>query len=299
MVDPHVVVAGRWKQRNLPRAGLALGAALVIVAGGWSCGSSNGDKAGGSEALTEEFGMTEAQLVSSIEAVESRIASCMSDGGFEYIPIDPVTLRDAMAALGTAPGLSDEEFVDQFGYGITTLPPTRAFGAGEENARIREDLDPTDQVAYDRTLLGDTPDATFMITLDTEDFSSTGGCTRAAVEEAFNEAQLSPTYLNPIDALVEQDPRMIAAREKWADCMREEAYDYPRQEDAEDELGERLAVITEGADPATLTGSAKDALAELQGEERAIALVDLDCSERFLDDVEEEVERDITGREPK
>lgn len=278
----------------------SVGAALLIATLAAGCGSSGSDgKDGGSGARTEEFGMTEAQLVASIDSVESSIASCMAKAGFQYTPIAPVALRAAMAKLGTAPGLSDEEFVEQYGYGITTLPPTASFGAGEQNARTYDALAPADQVAYRRTLFGDHPEASFMIALDAEDFSQTGGCTRTAVEQVFNQTQLSPTYLNPTDALVEQDPRMIAAREKWSTCMRDEGYDYQRQENAERELGERLRAITEGADPATLTGSARDALTALQGEERAIALVDLDCSQRFLDDVEEEVERDITGREPK
>jgi len=250
-------------------------------------------------ARTEEFGLTEAQLVTKIESVESAIASCMKDAGFEYVPIDTVTLRKAMQALGTAPGLSDEEFVSQYGYGITTLPPTRDFGVGEENAAIFDDLDPASQAAYSRTLFGDDPEATFMLTLDDENFGPTGGCTRKAVEQAFTPQELSVTYINPIDAQVEQDPRMVAAREKWADCMARNGYDYARQENAEDELLQRMNTITEGADPSTLTGSAKDALLELQGEERAIAQVDFDCSEKFLNDVEEEVERDVLGREPK
>jgi hypothetical protein len=223
----------------------------------------------------------------------------MADAGFQYTAIDPVTLRAAMAKLETAPGLSDKQFVAQYGYRITTLPPEADFGVGEQNTRIYNQLAPANRVAYKRTLLGDHPQATFMIALDGEDFSQTGGCTRAAVERVFKPDQLSSRYLNPTDTLVAQDPRTIAAREKWYACMREKGYDYQRQEDAEAELAARLRVITEGADPATLTGSAKAALTELQGEERAIALVDLDCSQRFLDDVEDEVIRDITGQEPK
>ena len=243
--------------------------------------------------------MTEDQLVKSIESVESQIGSCMRNAGFQYIPIDPVAFRAAMAKLGSAPGLSDQEFVAQYGYRVTTLPPTGDFGVGEQNARIYNALSPADRVAYRRSLAGDHSETTFMIALDTEDFTQTGGCTRSAVEKVFKPDQLSARYRNPTDALIEQDPRMIAAREKWVTCMRDKGYAYQRQEDAERDLAERLRAITEGADPATLSGSAKTALTKLQGEERAIALVDLDCSRRFLDDVEQEVERDITGREPK
>jgi hypothetical protein len=282
--------------------------ALVLL--GVACGSSNddggngntptsgGNSGNGDAVATEEFGLTEEQLVASIEEIEASIASCMSDAGFEYVPIDPTTMRDAMEQLGTAPGLTDAEYVEQYGYGITTLPPTREFGTGEENATIRDALAPADQVAYDRTLLGEDTQATFMLTLDAEDFSSTGGCTRTAVEATFSEDEISATYLNPLDSQVEQDSRMVAAREQWAECIREDGYDYPRQEAAERELEDRLQAITGGADPATLTGGAAEELEALQADERAIALVDLECSEEFLEDVEEEILRDLTGREP-
>jgi hypothetical protein len=45
-----------------------------------------------------------------------------------------------------------------------------------------------------------------------------------------------------------------------------------------------------------LTGSDAEALVDLQAEERAIALADLACAEEFLIPVEEQVERDISGR---
>ena len=42
---------------------------------------------------TEEFGLTKEGLVRSIEAVESLIAQCMNDAGFEYIAVDYNTVR--------------------------------------------------------------------------------------------------------------------------------------------------------------------------------------------------------------
>ncbi len=283
---------------------LIIGGVLVLAACG---GGSDEQDAGQTQQPTsgadnqqigrEEFGMTEEQLVNAIDAGESFIAECMADAGFEYIPIDSETFRDGMELVGgSVPGLSDEEFVAQYGYGITTLPPTSDFRFGEENQRIFDDLSPEDQVAYERELLGERTGSTFVIMLEGEDFLPAGGCTKSAIEEVFTEEQLSPSFFNPFDALVEQDPRMIAANEDWSGCMHDAGYDYQRPDDAEDELIERLDAITEGADPATVTGSAKDALTELQGEERAIAALDLDCQERFLFDVEQQVERDISGR---
>ena len=69
---------------------------------------------------SEEFGMTKEELVKSIEDVEALIAICMREAGFEYLPVDYLTARQAMTADKSAPGLSDEEYAASFGYGITT-----------------------------------------------------------------------------------------------------------------------------------------------------------------------------------
>jgi len=279
---------------------LIIGSVLVLAA----CGSGDDEKdaqstpggAGSQQIGREEFGMTEEQLVTTIEAGEARIAECMADAGFEYIPIDPVTFRDAMDSQGTVAGLSDSDFVAQYGYGITTLPPTQNFGHGEENQAIFDSLSEADQTAYTRTLVGDHVTATFVNMLEQEDFLPARGCTLTAVKEVFAQEQLSPSFFNPFDALVEQDPRMIDAQADWSRCMGEAGFEYQTQGDPEDEFVERLQTLTGGADPATLTGSDKDALTELQGEERAIAAVDIECAAAFIDEVEAQVERDISGR---
>ena len=283
---------------------LIIGGVLVLAA----CGGGSDEKDAGQtpqptsggdgtqQIGREEFGMTEEQLVNAIEAGESRIAECMADAGFEYTPIDSETFRDAMDAQGTVPGLSDEEFVAQYGYGITTLPPTSDFRFGEENQAIFDDLSSEDQVAYGRTLVGENTQATYVNMLEAEDFLPAGGCTETAIKEVYTEEQLSPSFFNPFDALVEQDPRMIAAQQAWSECMADAGYDYEMQGDPEDEFVERLDAITGGADPKTLTGGDKEALTELQGEERAIAKVDFDCAAEHIDAVEQQVERDISGR---
>jgi hypothetical protein len=272
---------------------------LAACGGGSNSGSNETQSASdgsGAQVGRNEFGMTDEQLVTNIESVEASIASCMAAAGFEYIPIDAVTFQDAMGSLGSAPGVSDEEFVTQYGYGLTTLPPKVSFGAGEDNAAILNDLTAADQTAYTRMLLGDDFDATFVIMLELEDFGPAGGCTKTAVEEVFTAEQLGPNFANPFDSLVNADQRMIDALRAWSVCMKDAGYDYELPEDAEDELIERFDALTGGANPATLTGSDKDALTELQGQERAVAQVDLVCQEKELRQAEEQIERDISGR---
>jgi hypothetical protein len=279
-----------------------IGATIFLIACGGGASSdsaqSQQSKSSGDQQVgVEEFGMTDEQLVTSIERAESLIASCMAEAGFDYVPIDPVTFRGAMDALTSAPGLTDAEFVGQYGYGISTLPPTQAFGAGEENTRIYEQLSSPDQVAYKRNLWGDNVEATFVIMLENEDFSGAGGCTKKAIDQAFTDEQRKANYVNPFDAQVQQDSRMVDALKKWSGCMREAGYDYESPDDAEREVTDRLNALTRGADPRTLTGSDKDKLTQLQGLERAVAQGDHDCFEQFVTDVERQVERDISGRD--
>ncbi|HLF27985.1 MAG TPA: hypothetical protein VJG32_16750 [Anaerolineae bacterium] len=254
----------------------------------------------------EEFGMTTEELVSSVEAVESLIATCMSDAGFEYIAVDYDTIRRGMVADKSLPGVSDEDFIAQYGYGISTtytgLPPQLSelatpaqIGLGEQNVRIFNSLSSADQVAYSRTLFGENTDATFAVSLEVEDFSRTGGCTRAAIEQVFSSEQLSATYLNPLDALIEQDPRMIAAVEEFADCVRAEGFNYNHPNEIEPDIRNRLAAITQGVPLESLSADAQAALTELQGYERAIAELATQCEEDILEPVQAQIERELYG----
>ena len=91
-----------------------------------------------------EFGLTETEVARRVDAVESQIAACMRDAGFEYIPVDYATARAAMDSNSKPSGLNADEFRAQFGYGITTLfagaDSQAAMGAGEQNIRIRSGL---------------------------------------------------------------------------------------------------------------------------------------------------------------
>lgn len=280
---------------------------LVVIAFGLTVAACGGTAtpadetasttADGPQIGAEEFGLTMEQLTTNIEEVEGLVGDCMREAGFEYIPVDFVTVRRAMQADKSAPGLTDDEFREQFGYGISTQfdKPAVDLGLGEQNTRILDALPASDQVAYLRTLYGESEEATFAVSLEAEDFSETGGCTLTAVEQVFSEEELSATYVNPGDALIAQDPRVVSATEAWSECVGEEGFDYSNPDEIEDDIQERFDAITEGQDPETLTGSALEALTDLQGEERAVAQIDFDCAEELLEPVIEEVESEIYG----
>ncbi len=253
---------------------------------------------------TEEFGLSKQELVTSIETVEEHIASCMREAGFEYFAVDYNTVRSAMVSDKSLPGLSETQFVKEYGFGISTiytgLPPQLAtgysparLGLGEKNIGIFNRLSSPDQVAYNFTLFGEHTDASFAVALETEDFSRIGGCTFKAISEVFTPEQLKNTYVNPKDALIEQDPRMAKALQKFSDCLSKEGFNYSYERDIEPDIKARLSAITGGIPLGALSTDAKTALLELQQEERVLAVLTLTCEAKYIDPVESQIEREL------
>ncbi len=250
----------------------------------------------------EEFGLKAETIVARVDAVESLIGCCMTNAGFEYSPVDYATIRAAMDSNSKPSGLSGAEFRAQFGYGITTLyagPDSQAaIGAGKQNLAYRDSLSPADRVAYDRTLYGENPEATFAVSMDSENFAPTGGCTKFAVAQVFTPDQLGASFVNYQNAAgvsIDQDPRIIAAYKDWANCMRSKGYNYNDSNEIKADLATRLHDITGGADPATLSPDAQKALKQLQAEEIAIAAADKECAVKFVDDIQKKVEAELLG----
>lgn len=265
-------------------------------------GSCGGSPQGGSVTATpaygsEEFGLTLEELTIKVEQTETAIGQCMSKAGFTYVPLDFVSVKAAMDSDQSKPGLSDEEYIAQYGLGVTTQfdKPIVNFGAGPLNQATLDAMADTDQVAYRRGLWGDQPDFNLVRSLEEEDFSQSDGCTRAAAEETFSSTELSGSYVNPADKLLESDKRMVDALAKWSDCLREAGFDYQHPDAIVTDLEERLAAVLEGQTPDALVGPAADALKELQGEELAIATADSTCFEDHVADVEEQIESEIYG----
>jgi hypothetical protein len=248
---------------------------------------------------TEEFGLSEEELVAKVEAVEALIATCMSEAGFEYVPVDFATVKAAMEAVEEPPGSSEGEYKAEYGYAISIERPAAespaTIGLGEQNLQIFNSLPEADQEAYNHALFGENTDETFAVALDAEDFADTGGCTRAAVEQIFDSEQLTAAYVNPKDTRIERDPRMIAAIKEWASCMREAGFDYNNPEEIESDIEDRLDALLDGADPENLSAEGQAALAELQGEERAIAVADHECETEFINSVERQIETELFG----
>src|SRR5919199_227199 len=188
---------------------LALALTLSACGGGDGSPSAKGQP-GGKAKLPgiKEFGLTEEQFNQHVEKTQALIAKCMTEAGFEYIPVDVQTLEAAQQRVRADPGYTRRTYKEKWGLAVTTRfdHPVRDIGLGP-NLQIWKRLPKADQEAYSRTLWGDDPSADFVWTLDEEDFSSTGGGTREGPEQGFSPQQKKETYVNPKDVLVDSDPR--------------------------------------------------------------------------------------------
>lgn len=258
---------------------------------------------------SEEFGMSHRQMVQAIEQVEQLIQKCMRDQGFQYIAADHETVRAGMRADKRVPGLSEEEFIQRHGFGVATLytgqPPQLAagyspakVGLGERNVELFRALPHADQVAYNRSLLGENLGATFSVALETENLSQTGGCTRKAVEQVFKPDQLKPTYYNPQNALINNDPRMKAALRKFATEMKKAGFDYNHPDEVEPDIKTRLAALTSNGSilVESLTPGQKAELKKLQELERRVAFKTYKLQEDILTPVEEKIQQELFPR---
>jgi hypothetical protein len=297
-------VASRSGRRRAGRRGVALLAIAACALTLSACGGGNGSgSTGGEPAKAElpgikEFGLTEEQFNEHVEKTQALIAKCMTEAGFEYIPVDVRTVEAAQARVRADPGYTRRTYKEKWGLAVTTRfdNPVRDVGLGP-NLKIWKGLPRAGQEAYSRTLWGDDPKADFVFTLDEEDFSSTGGCTRKAVGQVFTPEQLKGTYVNPKDVLVDSDPRIVAARRAWSSCMRSHGYEYKEdQDEIIEEYGERLDELLDGDDPTGLTGQRAAALRKLQQEEIAVSLADLDCQIKHTDEIYRQVEIEVYGQ---
>ncbi len=258
---------------------------------------------------SEEFGMTPKQLVESVEKVEALISKCMRDQGFEYVAVDFNTVRRGMAADKKLPGMSEKEFIAKYGFGVSTTytgePPQLATGyspgkegLGERNSQIYKKLSSADQVAYNRALFGENTGATFAVSLEMENFSLTGGCTNKAIGQIFKSDQMTATYYNPKDALINKDPRMKDALRKYQAEMRKAGFDYNHPDKVEHDIRKRLAALTNGGTLRVdqMTPTQRTALKELQAYELKVAVKNLQLQEKVVEPVYEKIEQSLFSR---
>jgi hypothetical protein len=276
---------------------LASCAALGVTAcGGGDSGASTQDssKRQPSGPVEDQLGFDTAGIMARQSRVEADIRECMKAQGFDYVPVDPFAQRAAVTGVSR---LSDEDFLKQFGYGISTLWG-RGGSQADPNQRVRAGLGPADRRAYDRALWGDNPGATFQAAVDSGDFTKLGGCTRKATESVFGGAQVLTQLQGKLDQLDErilEDQRMVRALERWGACMAKAGYRYDDPDEIDADLTKRMEKIVGPLPGPFATGPAsghkpapydRAALAQLQHDEVAIARADYACERKEITPVE-------------
>jgi hypothetical protein len=251
-------------------------------------------KPGPAAEIEDQLGLDQSGSMARQSRVEAAIRDCMKAEGFDYVPVDPVAQRAALLGSGR---LSDEDFIDQFGYGISTLWG-RGGAQADPNARLRASLGPADRRAYDRALWGENRGATFTDAVDRGDFTKLGGCTRKATEKVFGGAQVLTQVQGKLDSLDErilEDQRMVRAIERWSRCVAAAGFRYDEPEAIDSDLFARMEKIVGPVPGQFATGPApgetarsydRGALAGLQREEVAIARADHRCELKNITPVE-------------
>ena len=247
--------------------------------------------------VEDQLGFDQAGIIARQSRVEAAIRVCMRNQGFDYVPVDPFAQRAAV--LGSS-RLTDEEFLRQFGYGISTLWG-RGKADADPNARIRLSLPPADRRAYDRALWGDNPGATFNEAVDSGNFAKLGGCTRTSTERVFGGTRVLTQLQARLDQLEErilQDQRMVRAIESWSNCMASAGFQYDEPEAIDSDLFGRMERIVGPLPGQFATGPRPGekprpynhaALRKLQRDEVASARADHACETKDITPVEETV----------
>ncbi|MDA0160456.1 hypothetical protein OM076_09275 [Solirubrobacter ginsenosidimutans] len=281
---------------------LASIAGVVLLAG---CGGSHQnasstmtpEAAAGGGTIEDQLGFTRKGVAAASAKVENSIAACMKAEGFDYVPTDPVAQQ---AALTGKANMSDEEYEQQFGYGITTL-----YGRGnaqtDPNDTIRSGLGEADRAAYDRALSGGKPEQTFVFAVDTGDFTELGGCTKKATDAAFGGSQLLQTLQRKLDELddsIAADQRMVHAQEAWRACVKNATGEqYEDAESIEEQLTQQFEKIVGSIVPpgqVATDGTQVDmaALHQLQQTEMDLFNKDRACEKQQIDPVETKVRQE-------
>ena len=247
--------------------------------------------------IEDQLGFDQAGLMARESRAEDAIRDCMKSQGFDYVPVDPFAQRAAL--LGSS-RISDQDFLKQYGYGISTL-----WGRGkpqaDPNERLRATLGAADRRAYSRALWGDNPGATFQQAVENGDFTKLGGCTKKATEQVFGGAALLTRLQGKLDQLddrVSEDQRMVRAVEKWSQCMAKQGYRYDDPDAIDSDLFKRTEAIVGPLPGQFATGPPPGdpprpynhaALAQLQRDEVSIARADNSCEHKDITPVEDVV----------
>lgn len=284
-----------------------------------SCGKSSNNAVTKSAAVDAPLGLDDAGLALKQNRVEELVKTCMKKAGFEYVPVDPNATKAALTGTG---GLSDEEFLRQFGYAISTIfekvvEISQSSNSVDPNVTYRSRLDAAGQAAFDKALTGGRIDISVSGAVSAAkagDLDGLGGCIEEGTTAVFGDANVISALakIEELDTRAEADERLVKARADWSNCMKKQGFDYPDPNSVDGAITDKLAAIV-GSDAAKVLGGDgiysplvfgptvlppydKAALVRLQTEELQTAQADLDCEQKYVVGIEDKVKAEYTKK---
>lgn len=288
------------RARTVGRA-LTLGAALATGLTG--CGAAE-------PATDENLGALDRMWLDASEEsersrqaeIERRIAECMSEEGFEYIPVEEPTADDE-----DVPDPGTVEFAEQWGYGIVDNPWDAeqsvqvGLAADDPNRAIVDAMSEAEREAYYAALWG--PQMHAGVEPDEDGGYEPPswqemGCAGAAYHEVQGAPLTAPAQgiddplwdeMVDLERATAADPRVLAAEAEWASCMADAGHpEVTAIGQGEQSIQEQADQIrTEGyadvrVDPtdesvAAAERAIRERLAELQRVEIELAVADVTC----------------------
>jgi hypothetical protein len=266
----------------------------------------------------------QAQGLAREREAQDKIAVCMAEQGFEYVPY-----VQSQGLGGFSGPESQEEFVEQYGFGVATMiledqqfdeEAMEEEMAKDPNNAIVEAMSDAEREAYYAALHGEQPDIDFESSTEEEiqaayeSFVPTG-CYNTAYEDMFDQGAAMAFYeqfgplMEDLYMGLESDQRIAEFEAKWSSCMAEGGYDFTDQNDIEIFLLRRLEAVgaitdldidpdgmglSYGSDGIEPGGPIEAAVKEIAAEEIAMAKVSLACSadqEKVWQEVYQEAEQ--------
>lgn len=253
--------------------------------------------------LDEFFGSTadppsNEELAADERRVQDAIVTCMAAEGFEYRPYVPVPPdSDFFTDLNT------RAFAEKYGYGVVNTPfDDQAMDpSADPNLPIVDAMTPAERDAYYAALHGamvvGSGDAADDVPVVPDDM----GCWGTAQEQIYGAGPGASEFdelferLGAMQEQAAQDPTVIGATQRWANCMSDAGHPgFADPDEPADDIRRRSQEYFDAAypDPTDSSGTGTDpteswtppppddpVLVALQRDEISLALADFDCRE--------------------
>jgi len=236
----------------------------------------------------DEFGLSRGDRRTLHAAEEEYVRRCAATAGFQFIPTPYEDIERAQSGTTRSSfGIEDLESAQRDGYGLSNLaiPSGDIVGGGTDhpNNAIYERLSRAEKERYERTMSGD-PDNRVRVEMEGSVVEMAGsGCFPEALVALYGDLSrylelsfIASNLGSRIRFEAEADPALIAAEEKWSDCMRPRGWQVRNHSDAltmvanayatQDAAAARTLEISIATDDATCaieTGSVRGAEAAL------------------------------------